>query len=74
MKEQAQSEITIFDMDATAVDLLLDYAYTGQITITVDNVQVLNYLNNFMSDQFMIVFVLLSYQIHKHVQGESTTE
>jgi len=40
MKEQSQSEITMVDMDATAVDLLLDYAYTGQITITVDNAQV----------------------------------
>ncbi|XP_066257660.1 kelch-like protein 17 [Euwallacea similis] len=41
MKEQNQNEIAIHDMDATAVDLLLDYAYTGQITITADNVQVL---------------------------------
>ncbi|XP_050302489.1 kelch-like protein 17 [Anthonomus grandis grandis] len=41
MKEQNLSEIAIHDMDATAVDLLLDYTYTGQITITADNVQVL---------------------------------
>ncbi|XP_030759639.1 kelch-like protein 17 isoform X1 [Sitophilus oryzae] len=41
MKEHNQNEIALHDMDATAVDLLLDYAYTGQITITADNVQVL---------------------------------
>lgn len=40
MKEQTLQEIAIHDMDATAVDLLLDYAYTGHITITADNVQV----------------------------------
>nr|XP_023017040.1 kelch-like protein 28 [Leptinotarsa decemlineata] len=41
MKEQCLPEIEIHDMDPTAIDLLIDYAYTGQITITVDNVQVL---------------------------------
>lgn len=40
MKEHSQSEIVIYDMDATAMDLLLDYAYTGQLTITADNVNV----------------------------------
>ncbi|XP_048521515.1 kelch-like protein 17 [Dendroctonus ponderosae] len=41
MKEQTQTEIAIYDMDPTAMDLLLDYAYTGQLTITADNVNVL---------------------------------
>lgn len=41
MKEQSLPEIEIHDIDATAVGLLLDYAYSGQITITPDNVQVL---------------------------------
>ncbi|EFA04963.1 kelch-like protein 17 isoform X1 [Tribolium castaneum] len=41
MKEQHQSEITIHDLDPTAIDLLIEYSYTGQILITPDNVQVL---------------------------------
>lgn len=41
MKEQISTEIILHDIDATAIELLLDYAYTGQVTITADNVQVL---------------------------------
>ncbi|XP_019876075.2 kelch-like protein 17 isoform X3 [Aethina tumida] len=41
MKEQHEKEIIIHDMDSAAVELLIQYAYTGQITITPDNVQVL---------------------------------
>nr|XP_022912325.1 kelch-like protein 17 [Onthophagus taurus] len=41
MKEHETNEIILHEIDATAVQLLIDYAYTGQITITADNVQVL---------------------------------
>ena len=41
MKEHGQTEVTIHDLDPTAIDLLIEYAYTGQIVITPDNVQVL---------------------------------
>lgn len=41
MKEQTSSEIALHDIDPTAIELLLDYSYTGQIMITADNVQVL---------------------------------
>lgn len=41
MKEHNLPMIEIHHMDPTAIDLLLDYSYTGQITITADNVQVL---------------------------------
>lgn len=41
MKEQNSTEIVLHDIDPTAIELLLDYAYTGQIVITPDNVQVL---------------------------------
>lgn len=41
MKEHNSNEITLHDMDATAVELLVEYGYTGQIIITPDNVQVL---------------------------------
>lgn len=41
MKEQASTEIILHDMDPAAVELLIEYGYTGQIVITPDNVQVL---------------------------------
>lgn len=41
MKEQCSHEVILHDIDPTAVDLLVEYAYTGEITITPDNVQVL---------------------------------
>lgn len=41
MKEQKCSEVILHDMDPAAIDLLIEYAYTGQIVITGDNVQVL---------------------------------
>lgn len=41
MKEHGLHEIEVHDMDPTAIDLLIEYAYTGQIIITPDNVQVL---------------------------------
>ncbi|XP_056633615.1 kelch-like protein 17 isoform X1 [Diorhabda sublineata] len=41
MKEHLLSEIEIHDLDSTAISLLIEYAYTGQITVTPDNVQVL---------------------------------
>lgn len=41
MKEHRLDEIEVHDMDPTAIDLLIEYAYTGQIIITPDNVQVL---------------------------------
>ncbi|KAK4877917.1 hypothetical protein RN001_010423 [Aquatica leii] len=41
MKEQSCHEIILHDMDPAAVELLIEYGYTGQIVITPDNVQVL---------------------------------
>lgn len=41
MKEADSNEIILHDTDPTAIDLLLEYAYSGQIVITPDNVQVL---------------------------------
>lgn len=41
MKEHDSREIVLHDIDPTAIDLLIEYAYTGQIIITPDNVQVL---------------------------------
>lgn len=39
MSERNKSVITLHDLDMTALTLLVDYAYTGQICITEDNVQ-----------------------------------
>lgn len=41
MKEHYCTEVMLRDVDPTALDLLIEYAYTGEITITPDNVQVL---------------------------------
>jgi kelch-like protein 17 (actinfilin) len=40
MAEKLQEEVTLHDVDATALQQLVDYAYTGEILITEDNVQV----------------------------------
>lgn len=41
MKEQDSSDVFLHDVDDTAMKFLLEYAYTGEIVITSDNVQVL---------------------------------
>ena len=39
--EKNQKEVTIHDLDALALTLLVDFSYTGEIIISEDNVQVL---------------------------------
>ena len=39
MKESNQDEIELRDIEPGAMSLLIDYAYTGEILVTVDNVQ-----------------------------------
>lgn len=41
MKEHESNEVILHDVDPAAIELLIEYAYTGQIIITPDNVQVL---------------------------------
>ncbi|XP_054268588.1 kelch-like protein 17 [Macrosteles quadrilineatus] len=41
MAEKAAREVVLHDVDHTALQLLVDYSYTGEIHITEDNVQVL---------------------------------
>ncbi|GJQ83409.1 hypothetical protein Trydic_g14191 [Trypoxylus dichotomus] len=41
MKEHSSTEVILHDIDPTAIEMLLDFSYTGQIMITADNVQVL---------------------------------
>lgn len=40
MIERNSVNITLHDVDPTALRQLIDYTYTGEITITEDNVQV----------------------------------
>lgn len=42
MIERNSVNITLHDVDPTALRQLIDYTYTGEITITEDNVQVSN--------------------------------
>ncbi|CAH0392150.1 unnamed protein product [Bemisia tabaci] len=41
MAEKSAREIVLHDVDPTALRLLVDYSYTGEVQITEDNVQVL---------------------------------
>lgn len=41
MLERNRAHVTLHDVDPTALKQLIDYTYTGEITITEDNVQVL---------------------------------
>lgn len=41
MKEHSSNEVVLHEVDPAAIELLIEYAYTGQIIITPDNVQVL---------------------------------
>lgn len=40
MAECFKSEVTLHDIDANAVELLVEFAYTSVIKITEENVQV----------------------------------
>lgn len=39
MKESSQEEIVLRDIEPLAMELLIDFAYTGQIEVTTENVQ-----------------------------------
>lgn len=40
MIERNRVNVTLHDVDPTALRQLIDYTYTGEVTITEDNVQV----------------------------------
>lgn len=40
MKEHDSPLVTLHEVDSIALELLVEYAYTGQVLITEDNVQV----------------------------------
>lgn len=40
MAEKMQREVVLHDIDPAALQLLVDYSYTGEIHITEENVQV----------------------------------
>lgn len=41
MAEKLQSEVELHDVDLGALQLLVEYSYTGQVHITDENVQVI---------------------------------
>lgn len=41
MAEKQKDEIVLHNLDSYAVQLLIEFSYTGDVTITGDNVQVL---------------------------------
>ena len=43
MAEKTLAEITIHDVDPLALTLLVDFAYTGELAVCEDNVQVSKY-------------------------------
>lgn len=47
MIERNSVNVTLHDVDSTALRQLIDYAYSGEITITEDNVQVTKSNNPF---------------------------
>jgi hypothetical protein len=49
-----QSEVTLHDVDLAALQLLVDFAYSGHILITEDNVQV----NEKTFESFRIIFLI----------------
>ena len=48
MKETRQSAIELKEVDADAFQLILDYAYTGEVEVTTENVQDLLSAANFL--------------------------
>lgn len=52
MIERNSVNITLHDVDPTALRQLIDYTYTGEITITEDNVQVTNLIKYLPSHLF----------------------
>ena len=58
--EKNQKEITIHDLDALALTLLVDFAYTGEIVISEDNVQVRNNMKHQDKCFNIIVFQMIN--------------
>lgn len=40
MAERSKAEVSLHGIDHVALELLIDYSYTGEIVITEENVQV----------------------------------
>ncbi|XP_067943792.1 kelch-like protein 8 isoform X2 [Watersipora subatra] len=53
MRESRSSSVELKDLDVTAVDSLLQFAYTGRLTITIDSAQALLHASSFL--QFDLV-------------------
>lgn len=56
MIERNSVNVTLHDVDPTALRQLIEYTYTGEITITEDNVQVFYKLNSFSMRFLLYIF------------------
>lgn len=54
MIERTSVNITLHDVDPTALRQLIEYTYSGEITITEDNVQVSSRQNEWKKINFVI--------------------
>lgn len=59
MIERNSVNVTLHDVDPTALRQLIDYAYSGEITITEDNVQVRNVFFFTVSLNSVYLFLVL---------------
>lgn len=57
MAEKHKDEITLHNIDSYAVQLLIEYSYTGDVKITEDNVQVL-------SPVCLIIYFFCAYYVY----------
>ena len=56
LAEKHRQEVVIHDLDPLALTLLVDFAYTGEIVVTEENVQVLLSLEPFFRNDYKIYF------------------
>lgn len=57
MLERNRDVVTLHDIDPSSLRQLIEYAYTGEIKITEDNVQV-NYNNNIIYNNSIYMYVM----------------
>ena len=53
MSESSQTEVTIRDVDETAMDILIDFCYTSSIVVEENNVQI----QNMMMSKYIAFFL-----------------
>jgi hypothetical protein len=65
MVEKLQEEVTLHDVDATALQQLVEYSYTGEILITEDNVQVCRWCHHIQTQLYRHIILPSTYLFSK---------